>query len=228
MKRVVIISLCFLSVLLFCLTGCAKQQEPTIDNKLDAELEYIEDLIFKVANQYAKGEFIEDDKINWEWIKPDITKINDSWGTLILDLTEVNVQNQDIMDFSKHLNGLLISISEEDEQVMLEELKELYKKVIVFRQAYSEDKNQIQKNKIKSGVLSVYSSANKDDWATVKTDIDAILESYKGLMNDIRYAEENGFNLNKVYVLLEEYKMSTQTQNYDLVRMKYIVTVENL
>lgn len=111
---------------------------------------------------------------------------------------------------------------------MLEELNELYKKVIVFRQAYSEDKNQIQKNKIKSGVLSIYSAGNKEDWTTAKTEIDSIIENYKGLMNDIRYAEENGYSLNKVYVLLEEYRISIQTQDYDLLRMKYITTVEEL
>ena len=47
-------------------------------------------------------------------------------------------------------------------------------------------------------------------------------------MSNPSYLEENSYNLNKIYVLLEEYKVSMQTQNYNLVRMKYIITVENL
>lgn len=54
------------------------------------------------------------------------------------------------------------------------------------------------------------------------------VETYKGLMNDIHYAEENAYNLNKIYILLEEFNNAIQTENYDLIRMKYIVTVENL
>ena len=54
------------------------------------------------------------------------------------------------------------------------------------------------------------------------------VETYKDLMNDIQYAEENAYNLNNIYVLLEEFSNAIQTENYDLIRMKYIVTVENL
>ncbi len=228
MKRVITISLCCLSVLLFCLTGCSKEEEKSIHDKLDAELEYIEDLIFKIANKYAKNEYDEEDKINWQWIKDDVGKMNDAWGTLILDLTEVDIQNQDIMEFSKDLNDLIIAMHDENAQNMLNELSDMYKRIIIFKQAYSEDKNKIQKNKIKSGTLSVYTFIHKEDWTGAKTEIDGIIENYKSLMNDIHYTEENGYNLNKIYVLLEEYRISIQTQNYDLARMKYITTVENL
>ena len=140
----------------------------------------------------------------------------------------MNVQNQDIMEFSNRLNNLLVSMNEEDEITMIEELNKLYEKVILFKQAYSENKNHIHKNRIKSGVLNVYSLANQDDWATAKTQMDRVLEDYKSLMSNPSYVEENSYNLNKIYVLLEEYKVSMQTQNYNLVRMKYIITVENL
>ena len=145
MKRVITISLCCLSVLLFCLTGCSKEEEKSIHDKLDAELEYIEDLIFKIANKYAKNEYDEEDKINWQWIKDDVGKMNDAWGTLILDLTEVDIQNQDIMEFSKDLNDLIIAMHDENAQNMLNELSDMYKRIIIFKQAYSEDKNKIQK-----------------------------------------------------------------------------------
>ena len=59
-------------------------------------------------------------------------------------------------------------------------------------------------------------------------EINKTVEDYKNLMNDIGYAEENKYNLNKIYVLLEEYRNAIGGLNYDLVRMKYIVTVENL
>lgn len=228
MKRVILISMSVCTILLFSLTGCGKTPEKDIEGKLNAELEYVEDLIFKVANKHAKGEYLEEDKFKWEDIKGDMQKINSTWNTLILDLTEVNVSNQDIIGFSNDLNDLLISVSKESEVMMLEKLNDMYAKVIVFKEAYLKDKSQIQKNKIKSEVLSIYVLTNKDDYESAKTKIASTIDTYKSMMNDIQYAEENAYNLNKIYVLLEEFSNAIQTQNYDLVRMKYIVTVENL
>ena len=149
MRRVITISICICSILLVTLTGCQKNEEKDINDKLDAELEYEEDLIFKIANKYAKGEYIEDDEIKWDYTKGDIQKINSTWNMLILDLTEVNVSNQDIMDFSNSLNDLLVSINKENEIAMIDELNDMYAKLVIFKQAYSENKNLIEKNKIK-------------------------------------------------------------------------------
>lgn len=227
MKRI-FLSICVCSMLLFCLTGCGKQEEKSIEDKLNSELEYVEDLIFKIVNKYAKQEYMEEDEIKWEDIKEDVQKINSAWSSQILDLTDVNVANQDILDYSTQLNNLLISVHNEDEQVMINQLNELYKKVIIFREAYFKNRNKIQKNKVRSGVLSAFNQVNQDQWDKAKSEINKTIEDYKNLMNDIGYAEENKYNLNKIYVLLEEYKNAIGGLNYDLVRMKYIVTVENL
>ena len=228
MKKVGLMSFVISLILLFVLTGCQKMESADIKTKLNAELEYVEDLIFKISNKYAKVEYFEEDKFKWEEVKDDIEKINSSWGTLVLDLTEVNVQNQDIIDFSNTLNNLLITVSNEDDVEMIDRLNQLYEKVIIFKEAYSENKNQIKKNKIKSEVLSIFDLANKDDYDSAKKKATEVVETYKGYMNDISYAEENAYNLNKIYILLEEYSNAVQTQNYDLIRMKYIVTVESL
>ncbi len=156
-------------ILLFCLTGCGKQEEKNIHDKLDAELEYVDDLIFKIANKHAKGEYVEEEKFQWDYVKGDIQKINSLWNTLILDLTEINVSNEEIIGFSTDLNDLLISISKESEVTMLDKLSSLYARVISFKQAYSQNKNKIQKNKIKSETLAVYCAVNKDDYEAAKT-----------------------------------------------------------
>lgn len=228
MRKVVFKSVCVGALLLILLTGCGKQEEKNINDKLDAELEYVEDLIFKIANKHAKGEYIEDEEFKWDYLKGDMQKINDSWNTLILDLTEVNVQNQVIIGFSTDLNDLLISVSKENESAMLDKLNDMYAKVILFKESYSQEKNRIEKNKIKNDVLGVYCLVNKNDYQTAKTKATTTVENYKSLMNDIQYAEENAYNLNKIYVLLEEFNNAIQTENYDLIRMKYIVTIENL
>jgi len=219
---------CVCLIILFSLTGCSTNSSSNINDKLNAELEYIEDLIFKIANQYAKEEYIENEKINWDYIKGDLQTINDTWNTLILDLTEVNVANEEILAFSNELNDLLISFSKKDEKILIDKLNNMYAKVIIFKQSYSNNKNEIEKNKIKGEVLAVFSIVNRGDFESAKTSAQKLVENYKQLMNNREYAQENGYNLNKIYIILEEYRNSIHSQNYDLIRMKYITAVENL
>lgn len=228
MKRTLIISVVVCIILLLTLTGCRTEESKTINDKLDLELNYVEDLIFKIANKHAKGEYLKDDKINWEDIKSDILKINDSWSTLVLDLTEVNVSNENIISFSNDLNYLMISVSDEDEITMLDKINKMYSELIIYKQSYSDYNNEIEKKKIKNGMLSVYVLVNKNDYEGAKKEIANLIEKYKFLMNDTNYAEENKYHLNKIYVLLEEYNNAIQTQNFDLIRMKYISAVEEI
>lgn len=226
MRRIFVLGISIL--LLFSLSGCTNSSEKNINDKLDSELEYIEDIIFKISNKYAKGEYLEDDKMKWEEIKDDVIKINSSWGMLILDLTDVNVQNKEIIDFSNNLNNLIISVSEENEINLIDNLSKMYEKIINFKKSYNTDKNKIYKNEIKSGVLKVFNIVNKSDWEGAKIEINSVTEQYQNLMKNESYAKENEYNINKIYVLLEEYNNSINTSKYDLVRLKYISTVENL
>ena len=212
----------------FVLTGCGKNEEVTIENKLNSEMRYIEDLIFKLANKDAKGEFLENDIFNWQYVKDDVNAINDSWSNLVLDLTEINVKNEEIVEFGNILSNLLISISNEDHGVFTEKLAQMYEKIVKFEQSYSQNQNSIKKKQIKSQILKVYSIADKQDWPNAKTQIDSTLANYKNLMNDLEYAKENTYNLNKIYVLLEEYRNSIYLENYDLERMKYVGVIEEL
>lgn len=227
MRKIIIASF-GLICLLFCLTGCGQNQKNDIKAKLDSELEYEEDLIFKIANKHAKGEYFEDDKFKWEYVKGDVQKINQTWNALILDLTEVNVKNEELSEFGNELNGLIISFSKENESQLITKLSGLYKILIKFEESYSENENEIKKNKVKGDVLEIYSLVNNNDFVGAKTKCESAIENYKVLMNDKSYAEENVYNLKKIYVLLEEYKNAVATENYDLIRMKYILAVENL
>lgn len=225
-------SICKLSILctiiLLCLTGCSKAEANKIYYKLDSEIEYVQDLIFKIANKIAKNEYIEDDKINWNYIQNDVLNVNDSWSILVLDLTEVNVTSENIISFSNDLNNTLIAVNQEDENLLIEKLSNMSQKLNVFKEAYSNNKNNIEKNKIKTGMLSVFSKAYAGNYTLAKDEVNKLIENYKILMNDKSYADENTYQLNKIYILLEEYLASIGTENFDLIRIKYLSAVENI
>ena len=215
-------------ILLLVLTGCGKAQDNSINDKLNAELEYLEDLIFKITNKYAKDEYTEDEKINWDYIKGDIFNINDAWNSAILDLSKVDIDDNEILKFSSSLNNLLISVSNQNEGMMISNLNDMYSQIIVFEDSYSNDKIKIERQKIKSQVLSTYNFLVQNQFEQSRIKIEETINNYKELMNNDEYKEANKYDLNKVYILLLEFRTAIQTQNYDLTRLKYILAVEEL
>ena len=228
MKRRNFVFLCILRILIFILTGCSPKEEPKINDKLDAEISYIEDLILKIVNKYAKKEYTEDNKVNFDYIKDDVNRINDSSAILILDLTEINIANEQILNYSNHLNDLIITIGKKDEIKMIDDLSQMYTDILMFKSSYTKNKNEIKKAEIKKEVLDIFNLSNKTEFENANEKIENVIQNYKNLMNDNDYAKENSYNLNKIYILLQEYKNSLITQNYDLISIKYINTIENL
>lgn len=226
MKKLLLNFLCI--CVIFSLTGCSREEKYTIKDKLDSETEYIENLIFKIVIKHAKGEYEEEGKINWDYIKGDINKINSSWNLMIIDLSTVGVENKEILQYSDDLNNLLLSIANNDELTMIDKLNSIYKKIIDFRDVYSDNKNEIEKNRIKSSILNSYYFANIMQYENGKIDIDKTIEKYKELMKNDDYKKENNYNLNKIYILLQEYRNSFNTGELDLIKLKFILTIEEL
>lgn len=195
---------------------------------MNSELAYVEDLIFKIAIKHAKGEYEEDGEFKWEYVKGDVASLNDCWNNIVLDLTSVDVPNNDILEYSNKLNDLIIAVSEENQSKMLDDLNGMYLKIIAFEETYSDDKNAIKKDKVKSGILSTYDLVNQENFSEAKIQVISLVEKYKEYMDNDEYVKENAYNLNQVYVLLEEYSASIDSKNIDLIRMKYIVAVEAL
>ena len=77
-------------------------------------------------------------------------------------------------------------------------------------------------------MLSVFSKAYAGNYTLAKDEVNKLIENYKILMNDKSYADENTYQLNKIYILLEEYLASIGTENFDLIRIKYLSAVENI
>lgn len=59
----------------------------------------------------------DENDIDWNSIKNNIQTINESWGVVILDLSNMNVDNNDILNFSSTLDDCIVSIKDEKKQI---------------------------------------------------------------------------------------------------------------
>jgi len=214
-------------VLVTVLVGCS---DNTVDikDKTNAELTYIEDEIFTIVNKYAKDEYLKDGVVEWVNIQNDVKKIDGAIGTILLDLSELNISDEDILMFTRELSNLIIITSNQNERMMVDKLNYLYSLVPKYMASYEDNKNKVSKKELKSIILSSYNLSNVGNWEEAKTIIQYAEDKYKIMMNDIEYMKENSYNLNKIYILIEELKNAINTENINLVKLKYIKLIEEL
>ena len=223
LKYMIIITLIIIS-----LTGCSiNQDEPkTIEDKTDKEISFIEDEILNIINRYAKKEYFKDEKLDWQAIEIDAEDLNNSLDTIVLDLSETKISNDDLVNFRNEVNNLKLAISKNNDSELMQRCSYLYSLLPTYLEKYSDDKNKINIMKLKSLVLSSFVQASVLDWQSAKTTIGLAETKYKEMMEDVNYMKDQSYNLNKVYILLEESKNAINLQEADLARIKYINFIE--
>lgn len=222
---ILIMVLCILS-----LTGCSMKENPEklIEDKVGEEISYLEDEIFTVVNKYIKGEYVKDDKIKWDDVNKDVQGINTVLDTVILDLSEENISNDEIIKFKNGIDQLLIAVGNQDENSLLKINSDIYSLLPTYLEKTSKDKNKINIMKLKSLVLSSLAYSNSLEWENAKNVIGQAETKYKEMMDDVDYMKKYSYNLNKVYVLLEELKNSIDIEEIELCKMKYINFIEKI
>jgi len=213
-----------------CLTGCSinKDEHKTIEEKTDEEISYVEDEILNIVNRYAKKEYVKDNTVDWDSIQKDTENLNSSLDTIVLDLSETKISNDDLVNFRNELNNVNIAIAGKNENELMQRCIYLYSLLPTYLEKYSNDKNEINNMKLKSLVLSSFIQANVLDWQSAKTTIGLAETKYKEMMDDVDYMKEYSYNLNKTYVLLEELKNAINIEQADLSRIKYINFIEKI
>lgn len=217
-------------IILFIFTGCTinADEVETIDDKIEKEISYMEDEILTLINRYAKKEYIVDNTLNWDDIYKDSQKISNTIDVIVLDLSEAKLNNDEIVALSSQIDNLDIAISNKDESAFIQSCSYLYSLLPTYLEKVSDDKNRVELMNIKSMVISCFVQTNSLDWQGAKTSIGVIESKYKDMMNNIDYIQEYSYNLNKVYILIEEFKNAINLEEKELSRIKYINFIEKV
>lgn len=221
---------CLICICFFIFTGCSvnERSEMTIKDKTKEEINYIENKLLLVLNRYAKKEYGNDGEYNWDAINEDILGLNNQLDTMILDFYELEITNDEIIDFRDSVNKLLISAANEDISLVLTYLNDLYSKLPNYYAKSDIDRNKVMQFELKSLIVSSFTKAELLEWEESKRLIDEAENKYKGMMDDIDYMKEYKYNLNKIYILIGEVKNAIYSEEINLTRMKYINFIEKI
>lgn len=165
--------------------------------------------------------------INWENLKLEIENLNNTWPSIIVDLYKANVDNKKLTEFSDLINTCIGNIKNENRTETLNSLAKLYEYIPVFLEKIASDNKQIKLAKTKVEVIKAYVNIDFANWEELKTSLDRAISNFEPIVNNTSEAEKE-YNIRKAYVLLQEFKNAVDTNDKDLLFMKYKNLMEEL
>lgn len=165
--------------------------------------------------------------INWENLKLEIENLNNTWPSIIVDLYKANVDNKKLTEFSDLINTCIGNIKNENRTETLNSLAKLYEYILVFLEKIASDNKQIELAKTKVEVIKAYVNIDFANWEELKTSLDRAISNFEPIVNNTNEAEKE-YNIRKAYVLLQEFKNAVDTNDKDLLFMKYKNLMEEL
>lgn len=226
LKTFIILFMCLL-----VLTGCSVNDEATnVEEKNLAELEYLEDNIVLIMNKYIKNEYFdEENKVQkWDKILEDSRKIENGMATTMVDLAALNIDSAEIAKLSEGINRMIIAIENQDETNFIVELNNIFALIPNYLSKYLKDDELIFKKQLKYYAISTYVGFRMGDIELARSQIAEAESKYSEKMKDVNYVQNNEYNVNKIYVLIQELKGSIETGSEELVKTKYLLLVEEI
>ena len=167
--------------------------------------------------------------IDWEYIKANTESIYNLWANLIIDLHELNVNNQDILNFSNTLDQVTLSVKQENKYASVTNLVSLYSYLPIYVNQFLDDENDKNIFLTKNCVLNTYALIEQQNWDEMKKQTASAIENFSNIMNNIENNERQNKNkITKIYVLLNELYSSIDLKDKELYYIKYRNVMEEL
>lgn len=165
---------------------------------------------------------------DWNSIKSEIEKINNAWAVILLDLSNFNIDSNDILGFSSTLDNCILSIKEENKADSLTNLTKLYSFIPKYETSISASNNVQNIKQVKSYIIDSYAAVDQDNWSDVETNMLECEKTYKNIINDIEYIKDKEVKVNRTYVLIKELQNSLVFKDKKLFYVKYKNLIESI
>jgi len=122
-----------------------------------------------------------------------------------------------------------MSVKAEDKAKSCEKIAKLYSLLPEF--SNNSNMGELKKNTIstKSNIMNAYASLETENWENVTKEIAEAEAKFEKYVKDIgNQAENRRFNINKIYILIEEIKNSLPTKDKGIFYIKYKNLIEEM
>lgn len=146
----------------------------------------------------------DNNKIDWEEIKETTENIYSSWTTILIDLTTLNVNKENLLKFNDLLDQMITAEDEENKAECLAYTADLYNLLALYLNDFSDDEQMKNIYNTKSYILYAYSVIDFKKWEEANNYIEKAKNEFNKIMNNQINNMNSIDEINKSYILINE------------------------
>ena len=168
------------------------------------------------------------DKVDWDLIKSDIETMYSTWTTVLMDLTTLNVNKDNLLKYNDTLGKIVDNLENEDKETALVNLADLYNLLTLYIQDFSDDSNNKSLFVVKSNILYAYAYIETDDWDKVNDYVSKAKTEFANIVNGQVYNVSKIDKINKAYILINEVEKNSNEKKKSVFYVNYINLIQEL
>lgn len=196
------------------------EEEVTVETQ-DEENSTSEDNTISQSVIEESGLVNEADEIDWTSIGENAETVYSSWTTVLIDLTTIGVDKENLLKFNDLLDETIEAISVEDKQETLNYAADLYNMLALYVNDFSDDEQIKNVYNTKANILYAYSLINSDNWESAASYMTTAIDSFNSIMNNQVNNISTIDEVNKAYILINELADDVSKNNKDTFYINY-------
>ena len=184
--------------------------------------------IERSAIEYESTINENNDKIDWESIKETTENIYSSWTTILIDLTTLNVNRDNLLKFNDLLDEIVNAEEDKNKEACLSHLANLYNLLALYLNDFSNDEQIKNIFNTKSNILYAYSVIDGEDWNQANEYIEKAKSEFNKIMNNQVNNINNIDEINKAYILINELSDDINKQSKKTFFINYVEVIQEL
>ena len=168
------------------------------------------------------------DEVDWDLVKSDIETMYSTWTTVLMDLTTLNVNKDNLLKYNDTLGKIVDNLENEDKETALVNLADLYNLLTLYIQDFSDDNNNKSLFIVKSNILYAYAYIETDDWDKVNDYVSKAKTEFANIVNGQVYNVSKIDKINKAYILINEVEKNSNEKKKSVFYVNYINLIQEL
>lgn len=170
----------------------------------------------------------QSNEINWDEVKNEVENLYASIPTITMDLYKINLNQDDILAFNKEFDNLVLSIKDENKEETLKQLSKLYEYIPKFVSNVVNEELYKRILETKSNIFKAYSKLESENWSEMSNDIANGINVYSQLLTSTNIDSSKQYNINRMYIMLNELKNSVSLEDKSIFLIKYKNVIEEI
>ena len=159
--------------------------------------------------------------INWETLNEKIEYMYASWPTIMMDLTSLNVNKDNLLKYNDNLDKITKDFQNKDKKSSLIHLADLYNLLEAYIKGINADAQTISLITVKKDILYAYAWIEDEDWNKVIEYIGKAKTEFTNIINNQLNNMNNIDVINKSYILINELEKNSNNKDKEIFYINY-------